>query len=253
MKKRNRGVVFDKFKVRHYAQKQGIMTLIAFEIHYMRHFYIPENQTVGAPAKAWHGGKLDKRYALQIAELLALMDYLPLLKEDTLSSWANLVDHTDYHCKLMNFQLSSGEHHYLIDSDGFQHRSEKDLDEISITQDWCLSFTGQAGDHFFVVLQSQDLIFQLAPLDLENFISVMPKDETTLRYPAQKNFTFREQYGLGWRLCTVIRTSSLIMPPKSLKTGFTLTRQALDEFALRLAQDPQQHIAVDYYEFILVQ
>ena len=252
MKKRNRGVLLDKAKVHRYAQVKGMISLVAFEMGYIRYFAIPEEQNIGAPKKAWQGEKLDKRFARNIAELLGLQDYQPLLIEQSQSPWARLLENERYQTKMMSFQLASDADKKLIDTDNFQKDSASHLDEVSIKQNWCLNLSGKEEDQFFIILQSQDLIFQLAPLNMEGFISLIPKRAKKLRYPTKKNFTFGEQYGLGWRLCTVIRASLLPIPTKSLK-ALTLSTQELDEFALRLTQNANQQIAVDFYEFMLVE
>ncbi len=254
MKKRNRGVVLNKTKVRYYAQAKGMASLLAFEMGYIRYFSISEGQNIGAPRKAWQGEKLDKSFAKKIAEVLGLQDYQLLLLEPLQSPWASLIENKSHQVDMMTFQLADIADKKLIDIEDFQKDSLNNLDEISIQKSWYLNLKGKEEDQFFILLQSQDMVFQLAPLNFEGYISLIPKRATRLRYPAKQkpNFTFGAEYGLGWRLCTVIRSSYLPISIKSVKTGFTLSLQALDEFALRLTEHKNIPIAVDFYEFMLV-
>lgn len=252
MRKRMRGVLFDQAKVRQYAHVKGITTPAQFEIAYMRYFSIPDGQNIGAPNKAWNGITLDKSFAKNIAELLGLKDLTPLLEKQSLSPWISLIDNEKHHADVMTFQWGSETDNKLINMEDFQKESVEDLDEISIKQNWCLRLKGESEDQFFVVLQSQEQRFQVAPLDVETFVSIMPKMTKMLRYPSEKNFTFTKSDGLGWRRCTVIRAKTIPIQEKSFKTGFTLLPQELDEFALRLTQNGDKYIAVDFYEFMLV-
>lgn len=252
-KKRQRGVYLDKEKVRACARSMHIFTVTLLEINYIKHFDIPEEQTVTAPKKAWNGLKMDKKYAMRIAQLLGLPDYVSLLL-DSVSSWTSLINNKKYQTSFMDFRLVNNASNYLIDMQHFRQSSYDSLDCVHVKQQWYLVLSGKANDQYMAILQSEDKFFQLAPLALEGCRSVMPNRESKLRYPAIQGFSFgsKEQYGLGWRRCIVIRSSFMPLTAKSHDTGYVLLPRDLDDFALRLMQNKQLDIAIDQYEFMLV-
>lgn len=255
VEKRKRGIELDKTKVLIRATLMKMPSLASFEIGYMRYFKIDEGRNVTAPKKAWKGMVMDKSYAIKIAQLLALPDYLSLLPDPLSSPWSYLIQNEKYHAAFMHFQPISESDHKLIDMDVFHQASYKGLAAIHIKEQWHLLFSGKPNDTYMAVLQSENDIFQLAPIEGDAFMSMMPKGQVKLRYPSKIGFSFgkKEQYGLGWRRCIAIRSSSLIpLPPKSQNTGYLLSARDLDEFALRLMQDKNLKVAIDQYEFMLV-
>ena len=254
--KRKRGVYLDKGKVRIAASGLSLSTLTALEIRYINYFKIPEGQIITAPRKAWNGEKLDKRYATKIANVLGLTDYISLLSTQKTSPWEVLLENPIYRVvPCMKFQPMSEAENKLINLENFQKDSPDDLDKISVKQNWCVNLQGKSGDQFLLILKSQDINYQLAPLNtkVDEYLSIMPKRAQRLRYPKKNNFTFDDKYGLGKRSCIVIRAQSLPILAKSIKTGFSISQKELDEFALRLMMDTDQQIVISEYEFQLVE
>lgn len=208
------------------------------------------------------GNKFLKGQPLTTVSATKLMNWLHthfswafVINTVTASYWTKLLNNSACHGEFMHFSLVSDEGNKLIDREALRQSVYHSLETISIHQQWYLTLQGQANDHFMVVLQSPDKTTQIAPLmplESECFVSVMPKHETTLRYPSRVNLSFDQKDGLGWRRCIVIKAPFLPIQTKTVDNDLTLSAEEMDAFAIQLMCDNNTTLSIDLYEFILV-
>jgi len=76
---RARSVTLDLWKVRMLAARQGLKNFKTFEAGFYHYQDLPADSGNSSPYKAWHGKKLDRHRATEIALFLGEAGYVPLL------------------------------------------------------------------------------------------------------------------------------------------------------------------------------
>jgi len=250
IKTRNRGVLFDPLKVRHFAQKQDIKSFSRFEINALRKY---PNELNGSKSmyKAWYGkGKVEPRLATLIANTLELEDYIPLILDASrpvTKSWEALINNRLYRRPFMRFHYQSKLERNLIH---FNAADPGKLDQIPLSATWHLSLEGEKHEQVFILIRSQTHFFQIAPVPFDGFSNAFKGDN--LLYPNNNQLEFDASKGKGWRQIIAIKARQLPCTGKTPTTGFSCSIDELNVFAYALQQFPANSIAIDTYSFELV-
>ena len=103
----------------------------------------------------------------------------------------------------------------------------------------------------FILLQSQDRSFVLAPIEGDDYRNIFTDD--CLRYPQHGTLRFSAADGLGPRTLIAIRAPDIPMTARNPDTGFDCTAEELNQLARRMQNIPTADLAVDRYAFRLVE
>ncbi len=251
---RNGSVLLDSTKIIAHAASLGISSKNAFQDHYNNIYEKTGRGADGAPVKAWEGTRMRRTFAQTIAELFGLSNYIPLLENQGSPAWSDLIHNQKYQSSFMEFVSVHESDLGMIDFSGFSptNTNNPNIDKISINERWYLNFEGTPGQFMMVVIQSNKEFLQFAPLDIEEFKSMIPSNSKTLRYPSKGILPFDKGAGLGWRRFIAIKSTYIPISPKSFDTGFSISPIELETFAIRLTQNQNITFDVDQYEFEIV-
>lgn len=247
-KKRNRGVLLDKNKIRLEASKLKLSSCAEFKEYYLKYHDIYEADTKVA-YHAWTGSnKIGRDSAQKIAECLGIADYSLLVIDDSITfvgAWQNLILNESYQDDFVNFIDHSNSDLNLVQ---FSQDEHKDLPKVPLNAKWHIELRGNDGDSVFIILRSDDAFFQIAPIDIySNKFS-----KTKMRYPQYENLFFNKKYGSGWRQLIVVRAKYIKHSVKNDHTGYICSIDELNQFALRNMGILGNTIVVDKYEFMIV-
>jgi len=252
--KRNGSVQLDSTKIIAHASSLGITSKNAFQDHYNNIYEKTGRGADGAPVKAWEGTRMRRAFAQTIAELFGLSSYIPLLENQGSPAWSDLIHNQKHQSSFMEFAPAHESHLGMIDFREFSptNTNNPHIDKISINERWHLNFKGTSGQFIMVVIQSDKELLQFAPLDIEEFNSMIPDNSKNLRYPSKGILPFDKGAGLGWRRFIAIKSTYIPIAPKSFDTGFALLPIELETVAMRLIQNENITFEVDQYEFEII-
>jgi len=248
--RRNRCVKLDAAKVRACARKLGVGTPQQLEALYRRRIQVPETMNVGVVRKAWNGQCVDKGPARKLAYCLGLGDFLPLLQTDPLiGPWGRLIADESLRDEILEFLPEGDGDLRLVRMPG--EPCEGGLPRYPLDTPWSLVCSGRRGQEVLLLLRSSHRFVQLAPAQGEQLANRFVG--ASLRIPAFGHLEFESADGTGWRQFIVVRAGRIPMPLRGPLTGYDLTLDELDQFALRLptTTEGSPDIAVDTFEFIL--
>lgn len=245
-KTRDRGVLLDPNKVKLAASKIGVHSLEKLQDHYLTRLNIYDSEPKVA-YKAWSERKMDIKSAKKIAEVLGVEDYsLLLLDKSTASPWQKLICNEDYEDNFVSFIDHSKSDLNLVQ---FNQDDHEDLPKVPLSTKWQLELKGNNAESVFIILRSEDVFFQLAPV--EQYSNQF--DRKKMRYPQDSGLSFDKKYGVGWRQFIVVRAKHIKQKARSHTIGYKCTIDDLDLFALTTTNILGNAIAVDTYEFMLVE
>jgi len=246
-KTRNRGVLLDPIKVRLAASKINFKTCTELKEHYLEYHnkYDTDTKVV---YHAWNGStKIAIDSAKKIAKSLELDDYSVLLPDESIASaWQQLIFNDDYQDQFIDFIDHSKLDLNLVQ---FSQDDHEDLPKVPLNAKWHIELQGKKGETVFMILRSEELFFQLAPVEIHSnqFIG------KSMRYPQSSSLAFNEKYGTGWRQLIVVRAKHIKQQAKNEHTGYLCTINDLNSFALQTMGISRNAIAVDKYEFMLIE
>jgi len=245
--KRNRGVLLDASKVRLAASKLDLHSSRALKEYYLEYHGIPDSKVT---YHAWTGSqKIDIDKAKKLAACLRVPDYALLLLKDSKAAtcaWQQLILNEEYQSRFSSFIDHSKTGMNLVQ---FSQDGHEDLPKVPLNAKWHIELRGNNGDFVFIILRSENSFFQLAPIDIYSY----QFSDTKMRYPPKGSaLFFSEKDGTGWRQLIAVRVTYLKHPIRTSHTGYQCTLDELNLFALQTLAIPGNAIAVDTYEFMLV-
>jgi len=250
MTKRNRGVLLDPVKIRLAASKLNLNSSADLKEHYLGYHKMYDTDTKVA-YHAWSGSrKIAIDSAEKIAKCLQVPEYSLLLLDDStvaICAWQQLTLNEDYQSRFAYFIHHSKPGMNLVQ---FSQDEHEDLPKVPLNAKWHIELRGNDGDVVFIILRAEDSFFQLAPIDIYS----NQFNGTKMCYPPRGNHLFfDEKYGTGWRQLITVRANYLKHPPRNNHTGYQCTLDDLNLFALQTLAIQGNAIAVDRYEFMLVE
>lgn len=178
---------------------------------------------------------------------MRLDDYLVLLPDESIASaWQNLIFNDDYQDKFIDFIDHSKFDLNLVQ---FSQDDYEDLPKVPLNAKWHIDLQGKKGESVFMILRSEELFFQLAPVEIHSNQLI----GKSMRYPQSSSLAFNEKYGTGWRQLIVVRAKHIKHQARNEHTGYLCTIDDLNLFALRNMYISGNAIAIDKYEFILIE
>lgn len=245
---RNRGVLLDPNKVKLAASKLNLNSYSELKKYYLKYHENVKDDTK-VVNRAWNGKiKIDINSAKKIAESLGISDYSVLLLDDlsiASCAWQKLIYNEAYQDNFVSFIDHSNLNLNLVQ---FSQDDHEDLPKVPLNAKWHIELRGNNNDFVFIILRSEDAFFQLAPVEIYSNRFNGPR----MRYPQKNDFRFKEKYGTGWRQLIVVRAKHIKSQTKNDDTGYMCTINDLNPFASGIMDIPENTIAVDKYEFMLV-
>lgn len=244
---RNRGVMLDPDKVKLLAAQMNIYSLQALKDYFLESF-----PNIGYDTKiiadAWSGRKkIDKESARKIANCLGLDNYHELLWDNIAACpWQALITNKQYQGNFLDFVDHSNTDLNLVQLSQDNHDN---LPKVSINSKWHLEIQGNKDERVFILLQSADVFYQLAPVAGENYKNVI--ERRFLKYPLTGGLNFDKKAGDGWRKFIVVRSTFMKCQQKNKDSTYVCSINELNLFASRIRDIPGNIITVDQYEFIL--
>jgi len=244
---RNRGILLDSNKVKLAASKLNLNSCSELKECYLDYHKQVETKVVN---HAWNGKiKIDINSAQKIAQSLGLNDYSVLLCDDlsiASRTWKNLICNEDYQENFVSFIDYSKSDLNLVQ---FNQDDHEDLPKVPLNAKWHIELRGNSNDFIFIILRSEDVFFQLAPV--ETYSNRF--NGAKMRYPQKNDFRFKEKDGIGWRQLIVVRAKHIKSQTRNDDAGYMCTIDDLNLFASGTMGIPENIIAVDKYEFMLIE
>lgn len=254
-KQRNRSKILDLTIVRERLKERGIYSLEEFEQAYDE-YYCNTEATSGEPRKAWYGRKIDNTRVLDVAHFLGARHYTELMTFKGSMWWDELL--TDCSIEDETFEIDfidedDDDEWRNVNFDNLRCDDERQtLEQVPIDINWQLLFKGEPEDIFAAFLQSDKKITQIAPLNAQACICKITPLTQAIAYPNDCPLAFDGSEGAGWRRFIVIRTKNLPLPPRD-PSNTTVSALELENFARQLLMQKDNKVAVDTYEFELVE
>ncbi len=257
IRQRKRGIILDPALVRMYAANMGISKKHQFQAAYERRFNEnPDGNAPSAPAKAWEGIVMDKKYATNIGLLLGMSDFSLIEQTIDNTNWSRILKQNTPDEVLFDWYFEENKNQGRwrnVDFSLLEDNSDNDQITIGINKKWQLILFGEPGDKFAIFLQSERLISQLAPKDHKLCKSEIGKKETAIKFPQRPLLQFSKEDGLGKRKLIVIRAKEMPIASRTNDMGHFISALELEHFASRFYQINKDDYHVQIFQFSLTE